>query len=124
VLFYYRRLHREARSQIGFPTDLKKFISVAGDSIVLNEEKLRNHLKLPRAPGLPKILSCDDLRPVSYGHDIARVFFAIWKELRTTRGIATSDDLERLMLTYVRPTDLTLFPLFAFLAAWATTRPS
>lgn len=122
-LFAIRRLHREERSAIEFPADLRKFRKKLPE-VGLDIEKVLTHLKLTTPPeGLQYVErtdSCDVLRPVAYGHDIARSIWSMWPDLRQKTGLKSSDELEDYILSVVIADDVREYALFAQLREWAS----
>lgn len=119
VLFRFRIEHRQRRVSVEFPRDLKKFIRLDPGGACIDEPKLCAHLAVSAIGETPLVTTMDTLRPVAYGHDIARLIFALWPDLRTKSGLAGAENLERLLLSFVMADDLRHFPLFGTLASWA-----
>lgn len=119
-LFCLRSEHRIRSLDMEFPKDLRKYRSKGEDGPDL--EKLRLALGLQNFEiefsGLRSDFRIEDLRPYAYGHDVARVLFTIWPDIRQRTGIKDPKQLERTMLSLVSCESIGTSNLFVYLKAW------
>jgi hypothetical protein len=120
-LFRLRVCHARMDAPDAFVQDLRRFRRASSDE--LDVERIRLVLRIADAEdpddGNSLPASCDDLRAAAYGHDIARSIWALWPDLRSRNGILDSDQLEGLLLSFVRVSELRKFPLFESIRQWA-----
>jgi hypothetical protein len=119
-LYRLRLAHAQLSDPPEFVTDLRKFRRPSADGLDITKICAAVGLRAPDEEESDlSATSCVEVRPVAYGHDIARVIWAIWPDLRSRDGILNSDQVEALLLSLVAADDLLEYPLFQTLRAWA-----